>query len=90
MHWLIPTTDNVGLGFDDSVLLVNANVNWRERGREGGGEGERHKQTQSQTNRPTNYVSMNEVRRHVVMLILFKQAQKITSKHTTLASYVAM
>ncbi len=91
---MVDTMDKVGLGFEDSVVLVNANVNWRERGREGererGGKGERHKQTQSQTNRPTNYASMNEVRRHVVMLSLFKQAQKITNKHTTLASNVAM
>jgi hypothetical protein len=79
--------DMLGLGFEDSVVLVNANVIWRERGRDpGGGEGERHKQTQSQTNSPTNYVSMNEV----VMLSLVKQAQKIKNKHTTLASYVAM
>jgi len=65
-------------------------IGGREGERERGREGERHKQMQSKTNSPTNYVSMNEVRRHVVMLSLVKQAQKITNKHTTLASNVAM
>ncbi len=55
---LANTMDKVGLGFDDSVLLVNANVNWRERGREGEREGERERDTNRRKDKETDQQTM--------------------------------
>jgi hypothetical protein len=48
------TMDKVGLGFDDSEVLVNANVNWRERGREGERGKGRETQIDAKSNKQTN------------------------------------
>jgi hypothetical protein len=48
--------DMLGLGFEDSVVLVNANVNWRERGREGERERDTNRRKVKQTVQQTMLV----------------------------------
>ena len=55
MHWPM-AMDMLGLGFEDSVLLVNANVIWRERGREGETERDTNRRKVKQTDQQTMLV----------------------------------